>query len=96
MSIYGRMYATNQNIPSKEIINNKSPSRVLGGMKAAGVTSSVVEVDGSDLHIPRIEYVEALEKQIKELRNELKETKVRIIKLNNSINSIKNELRQNY
>lgn len=93
-SIYGKIANRSKAAPVvPQNIDNKTTSRVLGGMKAAGVTSTIVEVDGNDLRIPRIEYVEMLEKQIREMREELKDVKTKLIKLNNGIQNVKNDLR---
>lgn len=91
--IYGRINKQPSS-PIQQKIDNRTTARVLGGMKAAGVTSTIVEVDGQDLRIPRIEYVEMLEKQVREMREELKDIKVKMIKLNNGINYVKNEIRK--
>lgn len=93
MSIYSKMYRP-QISQEQPPLSNKAASRVLGGMKAAGVTSTIVEVDGTDMKIPRIEYVEALERQVKDLRKQLNDMTTKMIKMNNSINSIKDDLRQ--
>lgn len=81
----------------KEIKNtsNKTISRQIGGMKAQGVTSTIVEVNGQDVSIPRMEYVELLENQVKDLRERITRLEKQLITTNNrlqkNINSQKHE-----
>lgn len=82
--------------------DNKTTSRIIGGMKAQGVTSKTVEVDGELLEIPNMEFVRMLERQLSEMRVEMRQNSARIARLTDNLNSarmtIKNledELRKN-
>lgn len=81
--------------PKKE----KLASRVLGGMKAAGVQSVTVDVNGVDVAVPRAQYVKALEDQVVQLRRTVREQEEKISrisrnqsKLVDEINRIRREL----
>lgn len=71
----------------------KKASRVLGGMKAAGVTSVTVDVNGQDVSVPRTEYVKVLEDQVKQLRQSVREMENKLSRLVRSHNKVVEELR---
>lgn len=46
----------------------KAPSRVIGGLKAQNAHVTNVDIDGKIVDIPRLEYIKALEEEIKLLK----------------------------
>ena len=92
------MYNTSRKLGSTEIktqqvSREKMASRVLGGMKAAGVTSVTVDVNGQDVSVPRTEYVNALEDQVKQLRQSVRDGDTKIARLTRTLNKMIEELR---
>lgn len=71
---------------------DKKISRQIGGMKAQGVTSIAVDVGGNLIAFPKMEYVELLEAQIKELRNSVQNYEKILIKTNNRIQKLENKI----
>lgn len=96
MNNIGRQYGTFQQVPSqslkKETTPDKKISRQIGGMKAQGVTSISIDVDGNLVSFPKMTYVELLEAQVRELRNMLQNQEKILIKTNNRIQRLENKI----
>ncbi|AXH72769.1 MAG: GTPase activating protein sec2-like protein [Caudoviricetes sp.] len=71
---------------------SKKISRQIGGMKAQGVTSVEVEYAGGVIDIPKMSYVELLEAQVKELRNQVQLYEKQLIKTNNRLQRLENKI----
>lgn len=70
----------------------KKISRQIGGMKAQGVTSISVDINGNLVALPKMNYVELLEAQIRELRNTVQNFEKILIKTNNRIQRLENKI----
>ena len=81
-------------IDNTKVSPQKTISRQIGGMKGQGVTSTTLDVNGQDISVPRLEYVELLELQIKELRNKIQVLEKQLIVTNNRIARTNNALKQ--
>lgn len=77
-----------------EQIDTKTASRQIGGMKAQGVTSVTVDIGNKDIQLPRMEYVEILEKQIKESRERIAQLEKQLITTNNRLQRVINTVKQ--
>lgn len=88
------MYSVNikkQSLPDAETPQkNKTISRQIGGMKAQGSTSINIDIDGMDALLPKMEYVELLEMQVKELRERVIKLEKQLISTNNRIQRVSN------
>ena len=73
---------------SKEEISNKSAARIMGGMKAAGVHTVAVEVDGQIYSVPRSEYIKTLEINVKELRQKVARQEDKISRITRNYNKL--------
>lgn len=94
-NMYSRMYGAKKDVPvqkKQEPLDFKSASRQIGGLKAQNATSMVVEVNDKLVEIPRMEYVTALEKQNKDMSKSINEMKAQIIKLQNMIFKLANNV----
>lgn len=74
--------------PIKTTQVEKSASRVIGGLKAQNAHQQTFTIDGELVTFPKTQYVEQLEKQVKEFRNELREITNRQNKLIRSNNAM--------
>ena len=91
-SMYGgNLYRDNKAVKPEATPQQKEKmaSRVAAGMRAAGSHTNVLDLgDGTTMTVPRTEYVQQLENQLKDARNRVRdlETKqARLIKANNRI-----------
>lgn len=73
-------------VPDDKPVDTKKISRIIGGMKAQGVTSKTVDIDGELFEIPKMDYIKILEKQISEMRTELRQAQTRIARLSDNLN----------
>jgi hypothetical protein len=77
----------------------KAAARVLGGLRGQNSHTHTFESDGQLISVPRSEYIAALETQVRELRNQVRDLTTkqqRMVKANarvlEEIRQIKNEL----
>lgn len=82
------------NFSNKEKMSpEKTISRQIGGMKAQGVTSITVDVDGNSVDLPKMSYVELLEIQVKQLRETVNKLEKQLIVTNNKIQRLSNNIK---
>lgn len=86
--MYGSGTSKAPNDTSKEVISNKSAARVMGGMKAAGVHTVTVEIDGQFYSVPRSEYIKTLENNVKELRQKVARQEDKINRITRNYNKL--------
>ncbi len=73
---------------------DKKTSRVIGGMKAAGVHSVSVEINGQSYSVPRYEYVKILEQDLKETRNKVRQLEDKISRMSRNYNKLVEVIRK--
>lgn len=81
-----------QNNQQKENSYDKTPSRVLGGLKAQNAHVKTFQIGEEEVSFPRIEYVKALEEEIKVLRVKNKNNETRISRLESQLDSLSTKL----
>ena len=86
------MYSITAPNNTNKIEKNKTISRQIGGMKAQGSTSISVDIGGTDSILPKMEYVELLEIQVKELRERIAKLEKQLITTNNRIQKVSNNI----
>lgn len=70
----------------------KMPSRVIGGLKAQNAHVTSIEVDNKQIDIPRMEYIKALEEEIKALKIRDSVNTKKIIRFESTIRSLETRL----
>lgn len=96
-SIYGKNRDISKlatQTPSPELKNDgKAANRVLAGMKIQNSHMRVLNVDGNNIEVPKMEYVHLLDKQVRDTRQTNNDLQARLIKAENVINNLYNEIR---
>lgn len=105
MSIYSRIYGKtpkDKKSPEPQIKDDgKAATRVLAGLKVQNAHMQRVELpDGKNIDIPKMEYVHLLDKQVRDLRDENRDLKIKnekyegkIARLEATVNKFYNEFR---
>lgn len=84
------LYVPQNNEEEKDY--GKAPSRVIGGLKAQNAHITSIEVDNKQVDIPRVEYVKALEEEIKALKIRDSVNTKKIIRFESTIRSLETRL----
>lgn len=90
--MYGSALGPIQSNQQKENNYDKTPSRVLGGLKAQNAHVKTFQIGDENVSFPRIEYVKALEEEIKVLRVKNKNNETRITRLESQIDTLSTKL----
>jgi hypothetical protein len=93
-TIYKRMYgaaATPMRVDT-EADRQKRAVKVLGGMKVHGSHFKTVMIGEDLIDVPKIEYVNLLEGQIKELRTKVRTLEAKLYRLDNNHSKLLSEL----
>ena len=73
--------------------DNDTPApayREMSGLKLSGSHKQTMTISGRDVEVPTFRYVETVERQLRELRQELREAQKTILRLTQSVRDLQN------
>lgn len=69
--------------------------REMSGLKLSGSHKQTMTLGGKDVEVPTFRYVEALEKQVRELRQELREAQKTLLRMTQTVRTLQERSNEN-
>ena len=92
-SIFRAMYGNNPSTQKPtELERQKRAVKVLGGMKVHNSHIKRIQIGEDLIDVPKIEYMQLLEGQVRELRGKLRAAEAKMIRLENNHMKVLSEL----